>query len=134
MKLFLHSDKTIKDLNREFAAEFPFLRFRFFKRSHLQGERSKLNVEVPQCTQLIDIVGVLREEMIEIKPNNTVKDVEQFFLHHTGLPVQILRKQADTWLETTDTDGLTLRQQNDLGREAAEPLLLESSDRFAEWK
>lgn len=134
MKLFLHSDKTIKDLNREFALGYPYLRFRFFKKPHFQGEGSKLCDEVPQCTQLIDIMGVLREEMIEINPSNTVKDVEQLFQHHIGLPVQVFRKQGDVWIETTTTDYLTLEKQNEIGREASEPMVLEPADRYADWQ
>ena len=43
--------------------------------------------------------------------------VDTLQLHHTGLGVQVFRKAGHNWLETIETDSLTLEEQNLLGLE-----------------
>ena len=49
----------------------------------------------------------------------TVSDLEQKFAELFGLSVQVFRKSANVWLETTVTDGWTLEEQNRQGEALA---------------
>ncbi|HEX6334579.1 MAG TPA: hypothetical protein VFZ78_10160 [Flavisolibacter sp.] len=119
MKIFLRSEKTIKDINRELAAVFPYLRLGFFRKPHKVHEGSPARDEVPACTQLIEITGILREVVVELKGSDTVSSVEQKFQDVIGIPVQVFRRQRGTWLETIGSDDRTLDEQNALGEEAS---------------
>jgi hypothetical protein len=48
--------------------------------------------------------------------------VEKEFQSKHGLTVQVLRKSEVVWLETRQTDNLTLDQQNAIGAEASRPI------------
>jgi hypothetical protein len=54
-----------------------------------------------------------------MEPSDTVAYFEQFFQNELGMPVQVFRKAGDTWLETIQTDHLTLLKQNAMGFESA---------------
>jgi hypothetical protein len=52
---------------------------------------------------------------INIDPTDTVAEVEKRFQNKYGLPVQIFRRADDVWVETVQTDNLTLLKQNSMG-------------------
>lgn len=54
---------------------------------------------------------------ITITPHMTVNNLEQTFGDIYGLSVQVFRKSGNAWLETIETDGLTLEEQNKIGEE-----------------
>lgn len=58
-----------------------------------------------------------KKGQITITPNMTVNDLEQCFSDIFGLGVQVFRKSGKVWLETTVTDGWTLEEQNNQGKE-----------------
>jgi hypothetical protein len=47
----------------------------------------------------------------------SVADLEKAFMNKFGLLTQVFRRSGNIWLETSITDGWSLRQQNALGRE-----------------
>jgi len=47
----------------------------------------------------------------------TVSDLESTFRNQFGLAAQVFRRSGNIWLETSITNGWTLKQQNDHGRE-----------------
>lgn len=120
MEIVLTYQETVKDIKKQFNCLFPYLKLEFFSVPHVVGQGSPFVKMVPPSTLLGEISGILREGEITIKPDLSVKEVEQTFQHHFGLPVQVFRRQKDVWLETTNTDYLTLAEQNDMGRRASE--------------
>ncbi len=46
-----------------------------------------------------------------------VNELEQSFADTFGLGVRVFRKSGKSWLETTVTDGWTLEEQNNQGRD-----------------
>lgn len=52
---------------------------------------------------------------IAITPDMTVVELEQCFNNIYGLGIQVFRKSGKGWLETTVTDGWTLKEQNKQG-------------------
>ncbi|HEY1112415.1 MAG TPA: hypothetical protein VGE66_02605 [Chitinophagaceae bacterium] len=120
MEIVLTYQETVKDIKKQFNCMFPYLKLEFFCEPHVVGQGSPFQKMVPPSTLLGEIHGILREGVITLVPESSVKDVEQAFQGHFGLPVQVFRKQKDVWLETTSTDFLSLAEQNEMGRRASE--------------
>jgi hypothetical protein len=49
---------------------------------------------------------------VEIRADMTVSEFEQLFEKEFGLHVQVYRKDGNAWTETTLSDNLSLREQN----------------------
>lgn len=120
MEIVLTYQETVKDIKKQFSCVFPYLKLEFFCEPHVAGQGSPFVKMVPPSTLLGEICGILREGEITIKPEQTVKEVEQTFQNRFGLPVQVFRRQKEVWLETTSTDYLTLAEQNEMGHRASE--------------
>ena len=118
MKLYLSPEVKIKDLKKSFENSFPYLKIEFLKKSHLPEEGSPKKDIVTDSSSLIEVADVMREGEIEIRPDQTVAEVEQVFQTKFYLPVQIFRKSNSVWIETTTTDNFTLEKQNKMGMEA----------------
>lgn len=125
MEIVLAYQETVKDIKKQFNSEFPYLKLEFFTEPHVVGQGSPYLKMVPPSTLLGEITGILREGEITIKPESSVKELEQTFQRKFGLPLQVFRRQKDVWLETTSTDYLTLAEQNEMGRRASELVVRE---------
>lgn len=130
MEIVLTYQEKVKDIKKQFNCVFPYLKLEFFIEPHVVGEGSPFLKMVPPSTLLGEITGILREGEIVLKPDDTVKDVEQAFQRSFGLPVQVFRKQNEVWLETTSTDYLTLAEQNEMGRRASEVPVRQVEEQF----
>ncbi len=114
MKIFLSSESTLRDINREFQNQFPFLKLAFYRQGHQPEQTSLFGNKLSSKTTLKNI-SMLLPGYISIDPMDSVAEVEQRFQNKFGLPVQIFRRTGDVWVETVQTDNLTLLKQNSLG-------------------
>ena len=60
-----------------------------------------------------EIINVTATISIEINPNQTTADFEQWFAQTYNLHIQVFRNQRGTWLQTTHSDAMTLQEQNE---------------------
>lgn len=120
MTLHLNADRAIQDVQQEFTGAYPFLKLEFFTKPG-SGEnsfyRKHLNREVP-----IQSAGLKQRGEFHLTDNMTVGELENKLRSEFGLQVQVSRKSGNCWLETTMTDGWTLKQQNDHGRDLSQPV------------
>jgi hypothetical protein len=130
MEIVLTYQATVKDVKKQFNCLFPYLKLEFFCEPHIAGQGSPFSKMVPPSTLLGEICGIICEGEMTIKPEQTVKEVEQTFQKNFGLPVQVFRRQKDVWLETTNTDNLTLEEQNEMGRRASEVAVRQVEEQF----
>ena len=126
MKIILLSHKTLGEVKEEFTSIYPFLKIEFFKKDRDLPEAEQVKYEEVLSTELSDDNGA----SVNIKPCDTVKQVEQKFNCLYGLPAHIFRKQNDNWYDTAITDDLTLQEQNIWGREASKPLKIKMENRY----
>lgn len=119
MFLTIKKDKLVKEIQKEFASEFPYLKLEFFPHSHAKGEGSMLDIQVKSFVRLGSVTNALKEGSVKIKPTQTVAELEALFQSQFHLPVQVFRKGGGAWLETTETDHFTLAKQNAMGAESA---------------
>jgi hypothetical protein len=106
------TDKSIKasEIKKVFNNQFPFLKIEFFKKKHksLQGSLKK--------ELIVDDFNILNiQNVIEFKDDMLVSELENLFEEKFKLSVQVFRKSGKSWLETTFTDGWSLKKQNQEG-------------------
>ncbi len=76
-------------------------------------------VIAPDNARLNNIQPALKEGGMVVSELTAVGDLECFFRNHL-LNVQVFRRSANLWLETTMTDAWTLQKQNNHGKEISE--------------
>ncbi|MFM1875618.1 MAG: hypothetical protein RL266_1355 [Bacteroidota bacterium] len=115
MKIHVDDNRSISEIQEEFNAKFPYLKIEFFKKPHSAGEASALADMLPADSALARFRTVHSAGDITITPETTVETVESEFQNKFGLSAQVFRKSGAVWLETSATDGWTLKDQNEQG-------------------
>jgi hypothetical protein len=118
MKLKIDVKARVKDLQREFASKYEFLKIEFFKKIHVDNELSPNVQRIDPVEKIGNLVKTEKTGVIDINSNRTVAEVEADFRNQFGLSVQVYRKSGDLWIETSKTDHWTLNGQNEEGRES----------------
>ena len=121
MEIFLSSESTIRQINKEFHKAFPLLQLEFYQRKHSFGETYVYEQKFHERTSLKEINENFRPGVVSINPHDTVAELEQRFQRRFDLSVQVYRRMGDIYLETAETDDLTLEEQNNLGHLAERP-------------
>jgi len=109
-------DENVKasEIKQKFHDIFPFLKIEFFRKVHknLQGSFKKdlIKDDFSIKSTYKNVELIFDEEML-------VSDLEKEFNDKLHLSAQVFRKAGKTWLETTFTDGWSLRKQNQEGME-----------------
>ena len=119
MRLQLTANKTVREIKDAFHEAFPYLKIEFFSTPHQRGEGSLLQQNITPDTLLIDVTGVIKEGYITIEPTITIAELEEQFQYQYSLPIQVFRHSNGVWIETTETDNLTLAEQNEMGLQAS---------------
>lgn len=106
------TDKSIKasEIKKVFNNQFPFLKIEFFKKKHknLQGSLKR--------EMIVDDFNIFNiQSAIVFKDDMLVSELENLFEEKFKLSVQVFRKSGKSWLETTFTDGWSLKKQNQEG-------------------
>lgn len=115
MKIKVTDKRTIEEVQEEFTKEFTYLKIQFFKHGHKTFKGNEKKEMIPPST----LFGSIRHTngTIEINDDMKVSELELLFKEQLGLNIQVFRKSGKSWLETTVTDGWTLKKQNDEGKE-----------------
>lgn len=117
MKIHIEDNSTTKDIKTKFSQYYPFLKLEFFTKPHKEKEASKKEDLIIGEKLIADIRTVNNEGDLIITPQSKVSEVEQGFEDNFGIHVQVFRKSGRLWLETISTDGWTLREQNEVGKD-----------------
>lgn len=116
MKLQIANKITVGELQRQFSAEFPYLKVEFFNVPRVTNNQlSKLHIYGSHKT-----LGACRkntkEGFIEISGNDTVEKLERTLWDEYGLSAEVFRKSGNLWIETSLSNAWTLNLQNEEGR------------------
>ena len=113
--LIIKANNKLSRIQKEFNAQFPFLKLEFFKQLHDVYSGS------PKQSLLKEDVLLKaksnKESEICVNENMAVSVLENLFQENFGISAQVFRKSGNSWLETTKTDDWTLKKQNDEGKE-----------------
>jgi hypothetical protein len=115
MKITINDKRKIFAIQEEFNSVFPFLRIDFFSKPHKPGGGSSKKFLKQSSKTLGECRTIHNTGKISISEEMTVTELEQRFSDVYGLGVQVFRKSGNVWLETTVTDGWTIKDQNDQG-------------------
>ena len=116
-RLVINDVLPLSSLKTEFNTFFPFLKIEFFKTPHKIGEGSAQNLLYNDTRMIKDCRVRQVNGFLDFTDMIPVSEFEERFLLEFGLSVQVFRKSGNVWLETSATDGWTLRQQNEEGRD-----------------
>lgn len=110
----------IDELQDKFNECFPYLKLEFYSHPHKWQEASNKDYLIQPGTYLEDIRKTHDSGLMNIKSWDQTGIVEQAFHNTYGLNVQICRFDRNKWIQTSDSDGLTLREQSELSRKSLE--------------
>ena len=108
--LRISPERTISELQKDFARNYPFLKIDFYR------NKGNFRDRLAESARLI-MIGIKKSGIIKISHDTTVGFLEEAFRTCFDLNVQVSRQSGRMWLETTMTDNWTLKQQNDHGME-----------------
>ncbi|MDB5253583.1 MAG: hypothetical protein JWP27_2752 [Flaviaesturariibacter sp.] len=114
MRLPIHDNLTIADLQERFATAFPRLRIEFYSKAHGDKKGSGKEDLLDKQKRIGEVRTRGDEGVQEIFSTMTVRDVEKIFHDRYGLNVQVFRREAGCIVQTTSTDHYTLAQQSAL--------------------
>ena len=114
MRLQLSKDTTIREVKKQFQNIFKSLKLEFFTMRHVAGESSALMDRLSDHTRLSAASKTFREGEFLFKGSDTVAAFEKQLQDEFGLSVQVFRKSGSIWIETVQTDNLSLEKQNTL--------------------
>lgn len=111
MKVNITSNASTKEIKDLFEKTYPDLKIEFFTKNHSSGEGSPKSEMIQGNVPLNTINNHLPDGMFEINEMMRVDEVEHEFESKFGLHVQVFRLSRNVWLETTNSDKLTLKEQ-----------------------
>jgi hypothetical protein len=124
MYLEINDTSAFKDIQEAFSNFYPYLRLEFYTRSHKKYEES-LDIDlVDPATAIGDIKKTHVSGVLEIRPIDTVAQVETELNIRFGLSAQVFWKDKDVWRETTAMDDLTLKDLNEMGRNSSDEFIV----------
>ena len=117
MELQINSDQHISEIQKDFSDVFKYLKIEFFTKPVVTEKRSAAKNIVSHQRRISELVKIPINASVAIYDGMSVLDLEKLFTDQFGLSVQVFRKSGNVWLETTMTDGWSLKQQNEHGKE-----------------
>ncbi|MBL7828870.1 MAG: hypothetical protein JNJ57_19705 [Saprospiraceae bacterium] len=120
MKLHISSDRTIGQIQDEFAAEYPNLKLVFFSKAHkaYKGSPAKYLISDRETTIGSMLQGKEVHAELFVEPEMPVWQLERLFELEYHLHIQVFRRSGNTWLETSVTDDLSLEDQEVKGKDS----------------
>lgn len=111
----ISAQTKVQEVFNQFNKLFPFLRLEFYKTPHDDNQGSRIQDQVSHERLLGELNPLIEKGDFEVDPQMTVADFEAMMHEKFNLNVQVFRKSAGIWLQTTATDGWSLEKQNGKG-------------------
>ena len=115
MELKIEQETSVKDIQKEFNAFYPYLKIEFFENAYPENKPFPKAKKIDANKLIRQITKSRNWGKINMNGNRMVADFENDFLKLFGLSVQVFRKSGTLWIETTLTDNWTLDKQNKEG-------------------
>lgn len=117
MRLNITPNRLISEVQKEFNAEFPFLKLEFYQNKGYQQPDFSANKILPHTRKIADAQSAITDGDMDVRADMKVKELEKAFKDEFALVVQVFRRSGNLWLQTSMTDNWTLGQQNEHGKE-----------------
>ena len=112
MLLRIDQDTSIKEVQKQFNAWYPFLQIHFFKNGSTDNKLSKKAERALPEWPVKKLKNFDKPEYLPINHKITVGELLESF-RGIGLLVQVCRKSGNHWVETSLTSDWTLARQNE---------------------
>lgn len=107
---------SLKYIQKQFNACYPFLKVEFFKKIPVNQPIYKAElISAFESNKPLD--GSWEGKVIDISGGRTVLEVENDFENLFGFPAHVFRKSGNVWVETSLTSDWSLLEQNEEGAE-----------------
>ena len=134
MEITIDDSSKLCEIQKEFSKHFPYLKLEFFGFEPIEEKIfSKENLISDTNKTLEEVRHVHRPGHISINGHQKVSTLEQHFRENFGINIQVFRKSANTWLQTTATDNWTLAEQNKKGEEMNSAVKEEATDNYDQY-
>jgi hypothetical protein len=117
MELQINSNRYLWEIQKDFSAEFGYLKIEFFSKPQLSERPFTAKNIFSNQRRISDLAKSSIDSTIKIDERMSVSELERVFSDQFSLSVQVFRRSGNIWLETTMTDGWSLKQQNEHGKE-----------------
>ena len=124
MHIEINDNTSLREIQKVFSNFYPYLQVAFFKKTHKKNKASADQYLIDPGKKISDIKQTHISGLLEMKPMDKVADVEREFQQRFGLPVQILCKEKDRWVQTTGMDEFTLKELNEMSRSASDEFVV----------
>ncbi len=121
LKLKIEGEQKLGTLKSDFHTYYPYLKLEFFNKVHDVSEASAKKQMITKDEKIDKIRKSSAQGYFEVPPALTVSELEMGMRDQFDLNVQVFRKSGSVWLETSSTDHMTLKEQNELGLEKSHP-------------
>jgi hypothetical protein len=116
IEITIKKDWSVKNVQDQFRAQFPFLKIEFLKTFPNTKAVHKTKYAMPDDL-FKRIPGFINDGRIDIYSKQSIISLENNFKEYFGVSAQIFRRSGDVWIETTLTEEWTLEQQNKIGEQ-----------------
>ena len=114
MEFKIDAEKPFKKIQEKFNDIYPYLKIEDLRmaKTSMGGSLGKLSL----CNKSKLEMGSTDKGFIIINSLTTVSDLVNQFCENLNLPVRVLRKSNNHWIETSLTEHWTLERQNIAGK------------------
>jgi len=121
MILTIKEGMYIRDIQKLFNENYPYLKIEFFRHKHGLRQLSPKLEKLSESTIVPLRNGHAKTWSLDMSKDRTVGEFEKECWEKTGVAVQVFRKSRNLWIETSLTDNWTLEKQNELAASFAHP-------------
>lgn len=132
MHIHIHDHITLVEIQEVFSNYYPYLKLEFFSESHKPFAYSLLPEQIPPTVAVQDIKHTHTDGIIDIRPLQTVNQLEQEFQQRLGLPVQVYYQSKGTWMQTAGLDTLSLKELNEISRNDSDSYVIDETEKESE--
>lgn len=111
MKITIHDQRIIQEIQKEFSQVFPALKIHFFAEPGKDESAFHNKLLVHHTKSIGECRKMHTKGELTISPHMTIAELKKGLSDIFGLSVQVYRKVGDEWLETA-SDTCTLDKHN----------------------
>jgi len=121
MKIIINDSRKIFAIQKEFSKMFPNLKLEFSAKPNKPGGKPSHKVITHPSKTLGECRAVHTSGSLTVTPETSVAQFEQDLRDNFDLVAHVFKKSGKQWIETTSTDGWSLKHENDQGAEMEKP-------------
>lgn len=118
MLLHIDDSQLVADIQEDFSDSYPFLKIEFYEQPQPYKGETPATHRISPDEKIADICNLHHSGNVEILSWYTTGRVEREFKEKFGLNVQVFRKEAGAWLQSSTMDSYTLGEQTARARQA----------------